>query len=192
MLAKRVSDLNFGKLRVRYGKNRSYEWDVEGLKLKFATTRHLMSQRKLRDKLIEEAGFAVLPVSSAAWTMILNKALSEIDLMTTEELENLWLRSVAEYIVKNKTDDASQISKGRVYVTTTGFLFTSRGLAAYMRKNEKTSVFSGDWHTEKLRSLLNAKSVSTTLKGFRGRAIKLNNFSCRVDQRFYKYYSEAA
>ena len=192
MLVKRVSDLKFGKLTIKYGRTVSYSWEVDGVTLKFSTTRNLTSQLKFRENYLEQVGVMLLRVSTESWTMILNKALAESNRLSEKELEDVWLRRAAQYCSEELTDDQTRIAFGSVYETNTGFVFTSRGLMQYMKRFEDTSCFTGEWHADKLLSLLNAKSASMSLKDFKGRASKIHKFSCRVDKRFYEYYDECA
>jgi len=187
MLLRRVSEVLFGELQKRYGKTVSYVWFVEGKKLKFNTTRHVMSQRKFKEKFLEVHGEALISVSAEAWTMILNKAFSE-NTVAIETLEEIWLKQVALYCNENISENQLDIAEGGVYATNTGLLFTSAGLAKHFKNAEELPHFTPEWHNEKLLELLCAKSASVTLKDFKGRALKINNFSCRVDERFYNYY----
>jgi hypothetical protein len=124
--------------------------------------------------------------------MILNKALSTAERYTVDELEELWLRRVAQYINEERTDNQKEINDGKVYETNTGFVFTSEGLVRYLDQFDDMTMLLPEWHCDKIRALLNAKSTSMSLKDFKGRALKLNNFSGRVDPRFYEYVKEAA
>lgn len=188
MLAKRVSDLHFGKLTIMYGRTLSYEWIVDDMVLKFSTTRHLTSQLKFRETYLEQAGVMLLRISTEAWAMILNKAFAESNRTTEKELEELWLFRVAQYCIKAASNNQKDIARGAVYETNTGLVFTSRGLLQYLKKFEDIACCTGEWHSDKLLSLLNAKSSSMSLKDFKGRAVKIQKFSCRVDKRFYEYY----
>jgi len=188
MTTHRVSDLTFGQLTKKYGRSVSYEWEVHGHLLKFPTTRQLTSQRKFREVFLEASGKVLLRVSTEVWTMILNTAFATTEKHTEQELQDFWLLRVAQYCVENATTDQKEIKKGKVYRTNTGLLFTTIGLVNFLRRLPDMTCFTADWHHDKVLSLLNAKSVSVTLKDFKGRAVRINNFSCRVDSRFYTYY----
>lgn len=192
MLEKRVSDVKFGKLTIKYGRGLSYEWQVGEHVLKYSTTRHLTSQRKFRDKYLEASGIVVLRISTAAWSLILNQAYATTERHTQEELEALWLRHVARYAIEERTEEQKEIMNGKVYETNTGLVFTTAGLVKYLKQFEEMDMFLPEWHSEKVRTLLNAKSASMSLKSFKGRAVKLNNYSGRVDPRFYEYCKRAA
>ena len=185
---KTVGDVQFGNLLIKYGKGLQYEWTVNGdITLHYATTRQLTSQRKFRDKYLEATGQMLQMINTPAWLLIVNKAYSEAVRYEEELREDMWLRRVAEYVVNERTEDAREISKGKVLETKTGFVFTSLGLARFLATCEDMSIFTPEWHSEKVRTLLNTKSMSLTLDGFQGRAIKINNYSGRVDRRFYDY-----
>ena len=190
MLEKKVSDLAFGKLKKVYGRSVSYVWTVGQYDIKIETTKFLMNQRKFRELYLEASGVLVLSVSNEAWSMILNQAFSTCEQPTEEELEELWIRAVATYFVEMRTDEQSEIAEGYVYETTTGFIFTTEALVSYIKEYfTELDCCTAEWHHAKLLKLLNSKAVSVTLKNFKGRAIKLNNFSCRVDKRFYESYT---
>lgn len=192
MEPKRVSDVTFGKLTIKYGRELLYEWEIGEHLFVYPNTRQLTSQRKFRDKYLEAFGVALLRCSTEAWTMIVNQAYATTERKSIHELEERWLRRVAQYMCEQKTDDQRKIARGKVYETNTGLVFTSAGLVRFLDRFEDMQVFTTEWHHEKLRQLLNVRSASMSLKDFKGRAMKLNNYSARVDPRFYDYCEEAA
>lgn len=190
MLIRRVSDLTFGKLTRIYGRSVSYEWEVEGNVYSYPSTKQLSNQHKLREFILETTGEAVLRVPAESWAMILNRAFATIDTPSEKELTESWLKGIAEYCALYRSNDQRDIAKGKVYLTATGFAFTAVGMVKYLNDCKDMKYVSNEWHQDKLIKLLDARTTSLTLKHFRGRAVKINSFSCRVDNRFIEYYDE--
>lgn len=190
MIPKRVDDIHFGEIKVKYGKNLNYEWEIEDMVFEYTSTRKLTSQLQFRDKYLEKKGIALLPISNEAWTLIINKAYSTVDVQEESVLEDLWLRRVAQFLHEKRTKNQSLISDGFVYETNTGYVFTKVGLSKYLRNFSDMKIFTNEWHSEKVLTLLNCKASSVTLKKFKGRAVKLNKYASRVDERLYEYLEE--
>lgn len=190
MIVRHVGDLKFGELKRKFGRGTSYVWNVEGQELYYSTTRQVSSQRKLRDKMLELTGEAILPMTKTQWTMLVTEAFSKINTPNVLQLEDMWIRAVAEYCLLEATDEQEHMATGRVYETANGFMFTTKGLADYIEQFDEFQCLDRDWHISKLLKLMGAKSSSVTLKNFKGRTVKINKFSCRVDDRFTKYYEE--
>lgn len=190
MLPKRVDEVSFGDLRIMYGKGTLYELAVEDKVFHYETTRQLSSQLMFRDKYLEAFGYALLPISNEAWTMVVNQFYATAKRYEQAELEEMWLRRVAQFVLNRVTDDQAKIENGYVYETNSCFIFTSTGMIKYLKQFEDMDVFTNEWHSEKTLTLLNCKSSSITLKDFKGRAVRLNKYSARVDSRFYSALGE--
>lgn len=188
MLNKNLSELSFNKLQKYYGNVVSYTWEIEGVRIKFNTTGQLASQRKVRELILEKIGISVNRISPEEWSLILNTAFAAMNTAPEEEIEEFWLLKVAEYCAYHRSDEQRDIAEGKVYQTNTGWIFTTVGLVNYLNKFPELSACSPTWHSNKLRNDLNAKITSHTLNNFKGRAAKVNSYSCRVHQTFLKHY----
>jgi hypothetical protein len=191
MVGRRVSDIWFGEIKVRYGRKAKYSWNVEhGTILHFESTRHLSNQRKLVDKFLEATGELLLKISNEAWIMLVNKALSNTETYSEDVLEEIWLKRVAQFVSERLTEDQADIGRGGVYETNTGYLFLETSLVNFLEQFDEMQLFLPEWHQEKLRALLKVKTSSVSLRDWKGRAAKINSYSAGVDRRFYEHLQQ--
>lgn len=147
--SKQSSGLSYGQLTQYRTDPPSYEWIVNGQKMKFSSEQELMGQEKFRQLCMRELHIVPRRLDDSKWSRILTKASENVIVVVPQEergdfsIGSIFTENVISFFNdKRRASNFSQVSLGRIYEDNGYYIYTANSILSYLQDVKNFKGFS--------------------------------------------------
>lgn len=147
--SKQSSGLSYGQLTQYRTDPPSYEWIVNGQKMKFSSEQELMGQEKFRQLCMRELHIVPRRLDDSKWSRILTKASENVIVVVPADergdfsLGSIFMDNVISFFNdKRKASNFSQVSLGRIWENDGYYVYTANAILSYLQDVKNFKGFS--------------------------------------------------
>lgn len=137
--------LDYGQLTQYMTDPPYYKWIINGQALIFLSEEELLHQGKFRSQCLRMLHMAPKPIPPDRWSSILNKALQNVEVVTTMRLGDMTTGSTFTALInsyfsfKRVAETLESVKVGRVYhdKSTDAFVFDAQSILKYIQKSQE-------------------------------------------------------